>query len=67
MNITIDRFEEDMAVCLAEDGTKIDLPKKLFPGASEGDVYSLTLSPLPEEREKRHKSIEEKAKRLWAD
>lgn len=67
MKFTIDRFEENMAVCITDDNIKFDVPKVFIPYASEGDVYDITFSKLPEERKKRHISIEQKAKRLWAD
>ena len=67
MKITVDRFEEKYAVCFTEDKIKIDIPSRLIPDASEGDIYDMTFRKLPEERKKRHASIEEKAKRLWAD
>lgn len=67
MKITVDRFEEKYAVCFTEDKIKIDIPSGLIPDASEGDIYDMTFRKLPEERKKRHASIEEKAKRLWAD
>ena len=67
MKITVDRFEENYAVCYTDDSLRLDIPSVLLEGASEGDVYDMELKKLPEERKKRHASIEEKAKKLWAD
>lgn len=67
MKITIDRFEEGFAVCLTEDNIKIDIPSGFIQDASEGDVYELTFKKLPDQKDIRHKAIEGKAKRLWAD
>lgn len=67
MKITVDRFEENYAVCYTDDSLRLDIPSSLLPGAGEGDVYDMELKKLPEERKKRHASIEEKAKKLWAD
>ena len=52
MKFTIDRFEENMAVCITDDNIKFDVPKVFIPDASEGDVYDITFSKLPEERKK---------------
>ena len=67
MKITVDRFEGKYAVCLTDDGIHLDIPSVLLEGASEGDVYDISFSKLPEERQKRHASVEAKAKKLWAD
>lgn len=67
MKITVDRFEGKYAVCLTDDGIHLDIPSVLLKGASEGDVYDMELKKLPDERKRRRASIEEKAKKLWAD
>lgn len=67
MKITVDRFEENYAVCYTDDSLRLDIPSSLLPDAGEGDVYDMELKKLPEERKKRHASIEEKAKKLWVD
>ncbi len=36
---TLDRFEEDFAVMIGDDGEKLDLPRKDFEGRREGDVF----------------------------
>ena len=67
MKITVDRIEEKYAVCFTDDGLKLDIPASLLPDVQEGNVYDMTFTKLSEERKKRHISIEEKTKRLWAD
>ena len=67
MKITVDRFEENYAVCYTDDSLRLDIPSVLLEGASEGDVYDMELKKLPDERKRRRASIEEKAKKLWAD
>ena len=67
MKITVDRFEEKYAVCYTDDSLRLDIPSVLLEGASEGDVYDMELKKLPDERKRRRASIEEKAKKLWAD
>lgn len=67
MKITVDRFEENYAVCYTDDSLRLDIPSVLLEGASEGDVYDISFSKLPEERKKRHASVEAKAKKLWVD
>ena len=36
---TLDRFEEDFAVMIGDDGKKLDLPREDFEGRREGDVF----------------------------
>jgi hypothetical protein len=47
LRLTIDRFEGDkmqVAVLLADDGTQINVPKKLLPKRSKaGDILSVTI------------------------
>ena len=67
MKITVDRFEENYAVCYTDDSLRLDIHSSLLPDAGEGEVYDISFSKLPEERKKRHASVEAKAKKLWAD
>ena len=67
MKITVDRVEENYSVCYTDDSLRLDIPSSLLPDAGEGDVYDISFSKLPEERKKRHASVEAKAKKLWAD
>ena len=41
MKIIIDRIESETVVVEITGGTTIDLPRRLFPGATEGDVYTI--------------------------
>ena len=62
---TIDRFEGDFGVCLADANDagiyKLDVPSSLLSGLSEGDVFSATvekerltdITPLPDQTAKR--------------
>jgi len=45
MRITIDRIEEEFAVVELPDGSIIDnIPRKLFPGAAEGDIIDIIIN-----------------------
>lgn len=39
---TLDRFEEDFAVMIGDEGEKLDLPRGAFEGRREGDVFEKT-------------------------
>lgn len=41
MKLVIDRFEEDFAIVVAEDGSAFNIPKKLLICCREGDVLKL--------------------------
>ncbi len=41
MKITIDRIEKGFVVAELPDGQTVDIPKAVFPGAAEGDVYRI--------------------------
>lgn len=43
MKVTIDRFEEDIAVVELPDMTFINVSRKLFPEAKESDVIDITI------------------------
>lgn len=56
--LTIDRFEEDLAICLDDTGRTLSLPRCYFPTlAREGDVYELVFTPTPEQRDERRREI----------
>ena len=73
---TIDRFEGDFAVCLADGNDngiyKLDVPKKLLEGLSEGDVFSAEVdggelkevNPCPEETAKRRAAAKSRLRAL---
>jgi len=59
MNIVIDRFEANYAVCEMEDGTMVDVPKQLIPTeAKEGDVLHISVRISPLKTKKRKEEIE---------
>ena len=41
MQVTVDRIEEDYIVLELEDGSIVDIPKELIPGAKEGDIVDI--------------------------
>ncbi len=43
MYITIDRFEGQYAVAELDDGTFLNVPRRLFPTAAEGDVILIRI------------------------
>ncbi len=43
MKVIVDRFEGDYAVVELPDQTMADLPKRLIPGAKEGDVIEISI------------------------
>lgn len=55
MKVTIDRFEEDMAVVELEVGQFCDVPRILFPGAKEGDVIDIRIDTA--ETEQRRQAV----------
>lgn len=69
MKVTIDRFEENYAVCEKEDKTMINIEKSRVPKeAAEGDILNISESCITidvEETQKRKAEIEELSKNLW--
>ncbi len=69
MNVVIDRFEGEFAVCVASDGAVLSIPRHDLPeGHREGDVlicdgerYILDETA----RDLTRRRIEEKMNRLW--
>ena len=55
MKVIIDRFEGNMAVVELPDKTLLNVPRKLFDDASEGDVFDVSADKS--ETEKRRKVI----------
>lgn len=62
MQIIIDRLEGTFAVVELPDGRTCDVPRALFPGAAEGDLFTIEKNEV--ETEKRKKQIQEKFDRL---
>ncbi len=69
MQLIIDRFEGQMAICEKPDRTMINIPRsKLPPQAREGDVLILEGDSIridSAETAKRKKAMDEKLKGLW--
>ena len=65
MQIIIDRFEGNFAVVELPDRQTVNLPCELFPGAVEGDVY--TISKNEGEAAERKQRIQDKFNKLRAE
>ncbi|WP_298836824.1 DUF3006 domain-containing protein [Clostridium sp.] len=69
MNVIIDRFEGNYAVCEKEDRNMIDIKKSEIPRvAKEGDVLSINNDVIIidiEKTEERKREIERLTKGLW--
>lgn len=65
MKVIIDRFEGDIAVLEMPDMQFVNAPAKLFEGAKEGDVISITIDT--DETQTREKNIEKLMKQVWSD
>lgn len=70
---SIDRIEDDIAVCLSDDGIMIDVPLATLGEMRARDIFSAELSdggslsdivPMPEERDRRLKANQERLRRL---
>ena len=62
MFVTIDRFEGNLAVVELPDNSTVNVPRNLFPGAEEGDIYQI--SKDDGEKARRLRSIQNKFNRL---
>lgn len=65
MKIIIDRFEGEYAVCELPDGSFVQIPAAVLPGAHEGDVAEIRI--CGEDTKRRRDVIEEKARRMFED
>ena len=69
MNVIIDRFEGNYAVCEKEDRTMMNVKKSKIPGiVKEGDVLSINNDVIIidiEKTQKRKRKIEKLTKDLW--
>lgn len=69
MNVIIDRFEENYAVCEKEDRTMMDIKKNDLPSeAKEGDVLNIDNNMITidvEGTEKRRREIKKLTEDLW--
>ncbi len=70
MKISIDRIENNFAVCVAENLNNrelvFSLPVELFPAPPrEGEIYTLTLTPDEAERSSRESEMKSKLNKLF--
>lgn len=65
MKVTIDRFEENIAVVEIDVGKFCDVPKELFPGAKAGDVIDIRIDT--DETERRRQAVKELMNELFED
>lgn len=65
MKITIDRIEKGFVVAELPSGQTIDVPKILFPDASEGDIYTIEKDCIGQNA--RRSRIDDKMNRLFED
>ena len=56
MNLTIDRFEGNFAVCETETREMVNIPLLVLPGAVEGDIINIVIDKS--ETEQQRKKIE---------
>ena len=65
MQVTVDRIEEDYIVLELEDGSIVDVPKELIPGAIEGDIVDIYINK--DEREKKEEEVKKLMDDLFVD
>ncbi|MDF2820631.1 MAG: hypothetical protein K0R15_1072 [Clostridiales bacterium] len=65
MKVIIDRIEEEFVVVELSNGTFVNLPKVLLPGAKEGDVITIKIDM--EETLLRKERIEKLMNPLWEE
>ena len=65
MKITIDKVEKGFVVAELPDGQTVDIPEAVFPGAAEGDIYSIEKDCAG--RDTRRSRIADKMDRLFED
>lgn len=58
MQVIIDRIEGEFAVVELDDGSVLDVPKRLFNDAKEGDIIDISINrQLTNERNKEIESL----------
>ena len=65
MQVTVDRIEEDYIVLELEDGSVVDVPKILIPGAKEGDVIDIYINR--DETDKKNTEVKKLMDDLFVD
>lgn len=65
MQVVVDRIEEDYIVLELEDGSVVDVPKVLIPGAKEGDVIDIYINR--DETDKKNTEVKKLMDDLFVD
>ena len=65
MQVVVDRIEEDYIVLELEDGSVVDVPKVLIPGAKEGDVIDIYINR--DETDKKNTEVKKLMDDLFID
>lgn len=73
LKLVLDRFEEDIAVCLDDNDKRYLIPRKILEGVSVNDIFNIELdgesfySPtvLVEETKAQKESVSKRMKRLF--
>lgn len=65
MQVVVDRIEEDYIVVELEDGSVVDVPKVLIPGAKEGDVIDIYINR--DETDKKNTEVNKLMDELFID
>ena len=65
MQVVVDRIEEDFIVLELEDGSVVDVPKVLIPGAKEGDVIDIYINR--DETDKKNTEVKKLMDDLFVD
>ena len=65
MQVVIDRIEEDYIVVELEDGTIVDVPRVLIPGAKEGDLVDIYINR--DDTDKKNKEVNRLMDDLFID
>ena len=65
MQVVVDRIEEDYIVVELEDGSVVDVPKVLIPGAKEGDVIDIYINR--DETDKKNTEVKKLMDDLFVD
>ena len=65
MQVVVDRIEEDYIVLELEDGSVVDVPKVLIPGAKEGDVIDIYINR--DEKKKKNTEVKKLMDDLFID
>ena len=73
LKLVLDRFEEDIAVCIDDDGKRSLIPKSVLQNFKVNDIFNIELSDeqfhspvlLTEETEKKKEEISKRMRKLF--